>query len=102
VAAESLKTLAVSAKLGHLLLKRILRRAMASRYLAAREAVKSIALEYSPHHTPPSPRPSPSKRERGSFCSLSPAEGERAAVRAETLASSGEARAEMIRGPLLH
>jgi hypothetical protein len=40
--------------------------------------------------------PSPSVRERDS--SPSPPEGERAAVRAETLASSEEARAEMGEG----
>lgn len=45
VAAESLKTLAVAANVGHLLLKRILRRAIASRYLAARRRVKRIGQD---------------------------------------------------------
>jgi hypothetical protein len=45
VAADSLKTLAVAAKVGHLLLKRILRRAMARRYLAARRPVKRIGQD---------------------------------------------------------
>src|SRR5713226_7578049 len=42
-------------------------------------------------------RPSPSPRERDSF-HPSPPSGERAALRAETLASSDEARAEWVRG----
>jgi hypothetical protein len=42
----------------------------------------------------------PASGERDSFGTLSTASGERAAVRAETLASSGEARAEMMRGRL--
>src|SRR6266705_6854413 len=45
VAAESLKTLAVAANVGHLLLKRILRRAIASRYLAARRRVKRVGQD---------------------------------------------------------
>ncbi len=45
VAAESLKTLAVAANVGHLLLKRILRRAIASRYLAVRRPVKRIGQD---------------------------------------------------------
>jgi hypothetical protein len=49
-----------------------------------------------------SSKPPPSAKERGPSDSLSPTEGERAAVRAETLASSGEARAEMMRGRLAY
>jgi hypothetical protein len=45
VAAESLKTLAVAANVGHLLLKRILRRAIAARYVAARRPVKRIGQD---------------------------------------------------------
>src|SRR5262249_32777710 len=45
---------------------------------------------------PPLPLPSP---QRGEGCAAPPPpEGERVAVRAETLASSGEARAGMVRG----
>jgi hypothetical protein len=45
VAADSLKTLAVAANVGHLLLRRILRRAMRLRYRAARGPVKRIGQD---------------------------------------------------------
>jgi hypothetical protein len=47
VAAESLKTLAVAANVGHLLLKRILRRAIASHYLA-HASVSSVSGRIQP------------------------------------------------------
>jgi hypothetical protein len=45
VAAESLKTRAVSARVGHLLVRSTRRRAMSSRYLAARRPVKRIGQD---------------------------------------------------------